>query len=87
MLRLLKSLRVVLGALLVAGALASGSPSAHAAPARPNPPTMPGQPRNGDPDMPEWSSRSGSPLPQPDATASRATIWSLLRAMFARDEA
>jgi len=32
MLRLLKSLRVVLGALLVAGALASGSPSAHAAP-------------------------------------------------------
>ena len=86
MVRLRQSLRVILSALLLAGALAGGSPS-HAAPPRPNPPTMPGQPRNGDPDMPEWSSRSGGPLPQPDATASRATIWSLLRAMFARDEA
>jgi len=85
MMRLLKSLRVVLAALLLAGALAGGSPSAHAAPPRPNPPTIPGNPRNGDPDMPDWNSRGRNH--GLDATESRVTVWSLLRAMFARDEA
>jgi len=67
MLRLLKSLRVVLGALLVAGALASGSPSAHAAPPRPNPPTMPGQPRASDGIDPGFGIGAGSFVDQPDA--------------------
>ena len=85
MVRLLKSLRVLLTALLLAGALAGASPAVHAAPPRPNPPTLPGQPRNGDPDMPEWSNRGTNH--GTDATESGVTIWSLLRAMFARDEA
>ena len=87
MVRLRKSLHMILAAVVLAGALAGGSPSVMAAPPSPNPPTSPGQPRNGDPDMPEWSSRSGSPGGGTNAPASHITILSLLRALFARDEA
>jgi hypothetical protein len=86
MVRLRQSLRVILSALLLAGALAGGSPSVSAAPPRPNPPTIPGHPRNGDPDMPDWNNRVGNPDKSSDVLASR-TVWDLLRAMFARDEA
>ena len=83
MMRPRKSMPAALAAILLASVLAA-APTA-AAPNGPNSPQGPSpRPRNGDPDVPEWSSRTFRP--DHVEVAAHATLWSYLRALIARDE-
>ena len=84
--RLRKSMRAALAAVLLAIALAATAPAATAAPKGPNSPQSPYPgPRNGDPDVPEWSNRTFQPNHGTDG-AARVTLWSYLRTLLVRHE-
>ena len=87
--RLRMSFRVALAAVLLASALAATPSTIDAATRRPaGLPELPG-PRNGDPDLPEWTTQAGHPGQGEHgagATSAHVTLWSYLRALFAHHE-